>query len=128
MTAWLTANWQLVAIGVGLLYAVLPANSPIKAFLNKFIGVIVPPHPAPGPTPVPGPGPVPVPVPGPIPVGLDWQAILQLLMGVLLKAKSSGDTKKMESVLEVMDDVKAEHDAAIKSAAPPQSVRYYYPQ
>ncbi len=123
MIAWLTANWQIVSIGVALLYAMLPANSPIKAFLNKIIGGILP---QPGPTPTPVPGPGPIPVPGPVPVvGMDWQAILQLLMSVLLKAKASGDTKKMESVLEVMNDVKAEHDDAVKSAMPPQTVRYY---
>jgi hypothetical protein len=129
MIAWITANWQIVSIGAALLYALLPANSPIKAFLNKIIGGILPPQPTPGPTPVPGPGPAPVPVPIPIgPAGLDWQALLQLLMNVLLKAKSSGDAKTMDSVLAVMDSVKAEHDAAIKSAAPaPQTVRYYYP-
>jgi hypothetical protein len=57
-------NWLMIVLGG--IYLMLPANSPIKAFLNKLIGGIVP---APGPGPTPGPTPlVPVvPVPGPTP-------------------------------------------------------------
>jgi len=123
MLAWLMANKEIVMIGAMLLYAVLPANSPIKAFLNKIIGGIIP---TPTPTPIPNPDPNPTPNPVPV-VGMDWQAILQLLMSVLLKAKASGDTKTMESVLAVMDQVKAEHDELVRSSLPP-SIRYYVPR
>jgi len=125
MVAWLLANKEIVMIGVMLLYAVLPASSPIKAFLNKIIGVIMP-QPTPGPQPNPNDPNPPVPVPVPGPVGMDWQALLQLLMNVLLKAKASGDAKTQEAVLAVMDQVKAEHDEAIRSATPPARIVRYY--
>ena len=122
MLAWIMANKEIVGIGALLLYAMLPANSPIKAFLNKIIGGILPQPNPPGPVP---PGPVGPVIPVPTPAGLDWQMIMQLLMGVLLKAKASGDVKTQEAVLAVLDQAKAEHDEAIKSATPPPSVRYY---
>ncbi len=110
MWAWIVANPQILAIGALVIYAILPANSPIKAFIQKLIGGILPPQPAPGPTPTPGP----TPAPGPI----DLTTLMQLLMNLLLKAKASGDTKTQEAVLTTIDAVQAEQMAAQKSAIP----------
>ena len=116
MPAWLagidTNMWVLIALGV---YLILPANSPIKAFINKIIGPILGPIINPTPTP-PGPGPTPGPVPSPGPI--DLTTLLQLLMNILLKAKAAGDTKTQDAVLETINAVQAEQLAMQKSAIP----------
>jgi len=105
-------TWLLIGLGI---YLILPANSPIKAFLNKIIGPILGPILNPTPTP-PGPGPVPGPTPAPGPV--DLTMLLQLLMNILLKAKAAGDTKTQDAVLETINAVQAEQLAMQKSAIP----------
>lgn len=109
ITAWIQAH-PLILIGIMAVYMLLPPTSPIKAFINKFIGGIFNP-PAPGPVP---PGPTPGPTPGPI----DLTTLLQLLMNILLKAKASGDTKTQDAVLETINAVQAEQLAMQKSAIP----------
>ena len=100
-------DMNTILLIVGVVYLILPADSPIKAFLNKILSILSP-NPTPGPTP--GPGPV---VPnGPI----DVSTLLQLLMSILLKAKATGDTKLQESVLSTIEAVQAEQAAARSSA------------
>jgi len=101
ITAWIQAH-PLILIGILAVYAMLPPTSPIKVFINKFIGGIFSPQPTPpGPVPAPGPTPVPVPTPVPGPVGLDWATIIQLLMGLLTKARASGDKELEDAALKV---------------------------
>lgn len=100
-------DMNTILLIVGVVYLILPADSPIKAFLNRILSILSP-NPTPGPTP--GPGPV---VPnGPI----DVSTLLQLLMSILLKAKATGDTKLQESVLSTIEAVQAEQAAARSSA------------
>lgn len=102
-------DMNTILLIVGVVYLILPADSPIKAFLNKILSILSP-NPTPGPTPGPLPGPV---VPnGPI----DVSTLLQLLMSILLKAKASGDAKLQESVLSTIEAVQAEQAAARSSA------------
>lgn len=114
MLAWIMANKEIVGIAAMLIYAMLPANSPIKAFLNKLIGGIV----TPTPTPTPSPGPTPIPTPTPVP-GIDLSTILQLLMNLLLKAKAAGDTKTQEALMATIEAVQVEAASHQKSAMPP---------
>jgi len=100
-------DMNTILLIVGVVYLILPADSPIKAFLNRILSILSP-NPTPGPTP--GPGPI---VPnGPI----DVSTLLQLLMSILLKAKATGDTKLQESVLSTIEAVQAEQAAARSSA------------
>ena len=107
------ANPQVWLMIAAVVYMILPANSPIKAFLNKIIagigGIINPPSPTPGPTPTPGP--------------LDLTTLLQLLMNILLKAKASGDQKTQDAILETINAVQAEQLAMQKSAIPQSMFR-----
>lgn len=106
--SFLTSNpWILIALVV---YMIIPANSPIKAWINKLIGGLFP-------TPTPTPGPGPTPTPGPVP-GLDLTTLLQMLMNLLLKAKAAGDTKQQEAILATIDAVQAEQMALQKSVIP----------
>lgn len=120
MWQWILANRELVIGGIAILYALLPAQSPIKVFINNLlakIGVTIPtPTPVPGPSPNPNPNP-PVPVPAP---GVDLQTLLQLLMSILVKSRASGDAKAQEAVLTAIDLVKAEADEVMRAA--PRSV------
>lgn len=109
--AWIQAH-PLILVGVIALYAMLPATSPIKAFINKLIGGIFNPAPTP-------PGPVPGPAPGPF----DISTLLQLLMNILLKAKAAGDQKTQDAVLETINAVQAEQLAMQKSAIPSSMFR-----
>lgn len=110
LTGLLAGNniWIMIALAV---YLILPANSPIKAFINKILAGILKPGPTPGPTPEPGPGPAPNPT-------FDLNTILQLLMNLLLKAKASGDTKQQEAILSTIEAVQAEQLSMQKSAIP----------
>lgn len=99
------SSW--IMVGLGVVYFLLPATSPIKAWINKLIGGTVnPPNPNPNPNPTPSP------------VGFDINALLQLLTNLFLKAKAAGDTKQQESIMATIEAVQTEQSAAMKSAIP----------
>ena len=118
------AQWWLIIAGV--VYLILPANSPIKAFINRILGPILGPIINPTPTPGPVPGPVPTPGPGPVP-GFDISTLLQLLMNLLLKAKAEGDVAKQEAILSTIEAVQTEHAAFQRTAIPPSLMAASYP-
>lgn len=127
MWQWIVANQQLVIAGIAILYALLPATSPIKIFINNLLAKIGITPPTPTPTPVPGPTPTPTPNPLPIPSpGVDLQTLLQLLMSILVKTRSSGDAKAQEAVLTAIDLVKAEADSLSRSAPQQESSRVVF--
>lgn len=101
--------WFLV--GIVVVYAILPATSPIKVWINKLIGGIINPT----PTPTPAPGPTPTPTPAPV-VGLDWSAILQLLMSLLTKARATNNKELEDAVLKTASAIQ---DEQAKMAASP---------
>lgn len=106
ISALMSNPWLIIALVV---YMILPADGKIKQFINSILSNIVKPT----PTPTPGPGPTP----GPVPV-LDLNAILQLLMSMLLKAKAAGDSTQQAAILATIEAVQAEQMAAAKSSLP----------
>ncbi len=110
MLAWLQANPMIIAIGALVIYAMLPAGSPIKLMIQKIlaqIGIM----PNPNPTP-PGPGPTP----GPTPTVDIMALIMQILTGVLLKSKADGNKALEDSTAQVMAAIQ---DEQVKMARSP---------
>lgn len=108
MWEWIVAHQQIVILGALIVYAILPANSPIKLFLQKFIGGIV------GPQPVPGPNPNPNPTPSPLPT--DLSGIIQMLVSLLMNAKATGNKELEDATTKVIASVQAEQTKIMMSS------------
>ncbi len=94
-------------LAVILLGASLFASKVLKIDLSAFILPIItsllkPPGPTPQPVVVP-PGPTPTPTPTPT----DPSALLQFLLDLLLKAKSSGDAEQEAAALKLLERFRA---------------------